>query len=64
MSLIEAVTNLVVGYALAIATQLFVFRYSVWTRIEENLMIGGIFTVVSLARSYAVRRLFDRWVYA
>lgn len=28
--------------------------------IEENLIIGGYFTLISLARSYLVRRWFNR----
>jgi hypothetical protein len=29
--------------------------------LNDNLTIGAIFTMVSLARSFAVRRLFERW---
>lgn len=28
--------------------------------LADNLAIGGYFTVISLVRSYAVRRLFNR----
>ena len=27
---------------------------------EQNLKMGGIFTVMSLARSFALRRMFER----
>jgi hypothetical protein len=61
-SLIEAVTNTVVGYALAVATQFAVFPiYSVQVGVAENLGLGLAFTAVSLIRSYLLRRLFDRW---
>ena len=60
MSLIEAGTNVVVGYVLAIATQIVVFP---WFGIEaafgEHLAIGLIFLGVSLIRGYLLRRLFE-----
>ena len=60
MSLIEAATNVVVGYVLAIATQLLVFPwFSIKATLQEHLVIGLIFVTISLARSYALRWLFD-----
>ena len=62
MSAIEAIANTVVGYVLAVATQYAVFpAFGLRVGIAENLGIGLIFTAVSLARSYALRRLFERW---
>jgi hypothetical protein len=61
-SLIEAVTNTVVGYALAVATQFAVFpTFGLRVGVVENLGLGLIFTAVSLIRGYALRRLFNRW---
>ena len=60
MSLIEAVTNVVVGYALAVTTQLLVFPlFGLATTLGQSLTIGLIFTLVSLARSYVLRRAFE-----
>lgn len=60
MSLIEAVTNVVVGYGVAVLAQLAVFPlFGIAVSLGDNLAIGAAFTVVSLARSYAVRRLFS-----
>lgn len=60
MSMIEATTNVVVGYVLAIATQIVVFP---WFGIEvvlgAHLAIGLVFVAVSLIRSYLLRRLFE-----
>ena len=60
MSMVEAVTNVIVGYVLAIATQIIVFP---WFGIEagmgEHLAIGLAFVGVSLVRSYLLRRLFE-----
>ena len=61
-SLIEAVTNTVVGYALAVTTQFAVFPlFGLQVGVIENLGLGLVFTAVSLIRSYLLRRLFDRW---
>jgi hypothetical protein len=61
-SLIEAITNVVVGYALAVITQIVVFPwFGLQVSLGENLAIGGLFTGISLLRSYALRRIFERW---
>ena len=61
MSMVEAVANVVVGYALAIATQLAVFPlFGIEAALGEHLAIGLAFVGVSLVRSYALRRLFER----
>jgi hypothetical protein len=60
-SLIEAVTNTVVGYVLAVATQFAVFPiYGLKVGVVENLGLGLVFTAVSLVRAYVLRRIFDR----
>lgn len=61
MSLVEAFANVVVGYGVAVITQLLIFPlFGLRTTLAENLAIGAIFTVVSIARSFALRRLFER----
>lgn len=60
MSLMEAITNVTVGYALAVATQIAVFPwFGLHPSIGENLTIGALFTGISLLRTYALRRLFE-----
>ena len=60
MSLIESVANIVVGYGVAVITQLLVFPlFGLAASLSDNLVIGLIFTIVSLARSYALRRAFN-----
>ena len=61
MSLIEAGANVVVGYGVAVATQVLVFPwFGLTATLSGNLMLGAIFTAVSLVRSYALRRVFER----
>lgn len=60
-SLLEAWTNVLIGYIVALAAQIIVFPwYDIEVTISQNLQIGLIFTAVSIARSYLVRRLFNR----
>ena len=62
MSMVEAAANVVVGYGLAIATQIVVFPwFGIETGLAEHLTIGLAFVGVSLARGYLLRRLFERW---
>jgi hypothetical protein len=61
MSLIEAITNVFVGYGLAVVTQVVAFPwFGLHASLSNNLALGVIFTAISLIRSYALRRLFDR----
>jgi hypothetical protein len=60
MSLVEAVTNVLVGYAVAVLTQIAVFPlFGLHVTLAENMMMGGIFAVVSVVRGYSLRRIFE-----
>lgn len=60
MSLMEATTNIVVGYGLAVLTQMLVFPlFGLRASLGENLAIGAVFTVISLVRSFVLRRAFN-----
>jgi hypothetical protein len=59
MSLVEALTNIVVGFWLAVLTQMLVFPiFGLQVTFLENLTIGGLFTGLSLIRAYVLRRMF------
>jgi hypothetical protein len=61
MSLVESIANVVVGYGVAVATQILIFPvFGLHTTLAQNLKMGAVFTIVSLGRSYALRRLFER----
>ena len=63
LSFVEAVTNIVVGYALAVLTQLVAFpMFGLSVSLGENLGIGAVFTVVSLVRSFVLRRAFNTFL--
>ena len=60
MSLVEAVANVIVGYGVAVVTQILIFAiFGLQTTLGQNLAMGGVFTIVSLFRSFALRRLFE-----
>ena len=61
MSMMEAVTNVVLGYALAVLTQMATFPlFGLKLTLQDNMMLGALFTVVSVLRSYTLRRFFER----
>jgi hypothetical protein len=60
-SLLEAATNVLTGYALALVTQRLVYPlFGITTTLVADSTIAAIFTTVSLARSYLLRRVFER----
>lgn len=60
-SMIESAANVVIGYMVALCSQLVVFpMFGVHLPLQDNLLIGLWFTAISLVRSYFVRRWFNR----
>ena len=62
MSAVEAVANVAVGYFVAVVTTAVVlpaFGYRVTA--GDALGISAVFTAISLARSYVLRRVFNWW---
>lgn len=61
MSFFESITNVVIGYLLSLITQVVVFPiFQIEVSLADNMAISVIFTVVSLVRSYVLRRVFER----
>lgn len=61
MSATEAATNVAIGYLVSVAANIVVlpaFGYDV--TIADSFAIGLAFTAISLARSYILRRVFNR----
>jgi hypothetical protein len=60
MSLIESIANVAVGYGIAVVTQILIFPvFGLHTTLAQNLQMGAVFTLVSIARSFGLRRLFE-----
>lgn len=59
-SALEAVINVLVGYWIAVLAQIAIFPlFGIRIGLADNMAIGLLFTVVSLLRSYWLRRLFN-----
>lgn len=60
-SFIEAIVNVLIRYSVAITSQLLVFPwFDIRITIGDNLLIGAYFTLISIVRSYVIRRLFTK----
>jgi len=59
-SLIESFTNVAIGYGVALASQLLIFPlYGIHIPLSDNIAIGAWFTIISIVRSYVLRRWFN-----
>lgn len=59
-SLMESVVNTTIGFVLSMVTWHFVaLAFGIPMGLSTNLQITGIFTIVSIARQYVLRRAFD-----
>lgn len=59
-SALEAIVNVLIGYWVAVAAQAVIFPlFGLHASTSQHLAIGGLFTVVSLVRSYLLRRVFN-----
>lgn len=58
-SIIETVIDTVIGYAIAVASQIIIFPlFDMIVTFWEHFQMGLLFMVVAITRSYIVRRLF------
>jgi hypothetical protein len=59
-SFIESSVNVVIGYIVAMFSQFFIFPlFGVYVSLQTHLWIGVWFTVISVVRSYILRRWFN-----
>ncbi|MCK5127663.1 MAG: hypothetical protein KAR42_15505 [candidate division Zixibacteria bacterium] len=59
-SLIESLMNILIGYGVALASQILIFpMFNIHISLSTNLWIGAWFTLISLVRSYVIRRWFN-----
>lgn len=60
MSFLESLTNVAVGYGVAVTAQIAVFPlFGLEVSLSDNLVIGAIFTGISILRSFTLRRIFE-----
>lgn len=59
-SFIESMMNIAIGYGVALSSQLIIFpMVGIHIPFSTNLWIGLWFTIISLIRSYVIRRWFN-----
>ncbi len=60
-SFIESLVNVLIGYLVAVGSQMVIFpMFGIHIPIADNFLMGLWFTVISIIRSYAVRRWFTK----
>jgi len=63
-SFVEACLNTAVGWLIGLVCQVVVFpRVGIHATFRQNLLVSAIFTVVSVARGYAVRRWCNAYLH-
>lgn len=61
-SLLEAVASVAVGFLISVTVQIILMRaYGLPHDVRRDVEITLVFTVVSIARGYCMRRLFNWW---
>jgi len=60
MSLVETITNVAIGLIVSFLSQVAIFKYyDIHISLAQNLELTLYFTVVSIIRSYVLRRFFN-----
>jgi hypothetical protein len=60
-SLVEAVTNTVIGFIISLSSTFLIFPlFGIESTLLKNVGITIFFTFVSILRSYALRRVFNK----
>lgn len=65
-SILEAVTNIFIGFMINFTANMAIFPLLGWQiSVNQNIALGVCYTIISLIRSYSLRRIFNgRSVYA
>lgn len=61
MSFVESIVNVLIGYGVSLLSQIIIFPFfNISISLKSNIYIGLWFTVISIIRSYVLRRFFNR----
>lgn len=64
-SFYEALINIIIGWTINFTANMTIFPLFGWEiSIEQNIWLGTIYTVISLVRSYIIRRWFNAKLHA
>lgn len=60
-SIIESIINVIIGFGINFTANMLLFPLFGWKiDIKQNITLGIIYTLISICRSYILRRLFNR----
>lgn len=60
-SILESCCNVFIGYSIAVISQIIIFPFfNIHIPFTSNLKIGMWFTIISILRSYLIRRFFTK----
>lgn len=63
-SFIEAWFNVLIGFSINFTANMFILpAFGFDITVKDNLIIGAIYTVISVARSYVIRRWFNQMLH-
>lgn len=61
-SVAETLTNVAIDYLVALASQIAIFPlFGIHVPLHSNIVITAWFSVISVLRSYCLRRIFNRF---
>lgn len=62
-SAIESAINVGIGYGVSVVANILVLpMFGMYPSLADSLAIGLVFTVISLVRSYVIRRMGNRYI--
>lgn len=63
-SLVEVSINIFIGYWINFVANLLILPlFGFHITLSDNLLMGLIYTIISVARSYVIRRWFERMIH-
>lgn len=63
-SFVEACMNVLIGFCINFGANFIIFPLFGWQlSLTDNLKVGIIYTVISIARSYVIRRWFNYYIH-
>lgn len=62
-SWLECFTNIGIGWTVNFIAQLILFpMFDMHITIHDQILLGTIFTVISICRQYVLRRIYNSWM--
>ena len=60
-SITESIINVIIGFGINFMANMLIFPLFGWAiNIKQNITLGIIYTIISICRSYFLRRIFNK----